>query len=257
MKKKFTIAANWKMNPETQAEAKKLFATYKKLAKKYPAYNFIVAVPAPFLAVLGSSKTTPGNLILSAENIYIHDSGSYTGAVSIPMIQDAGANSTLIGHSERRNLFGVSDELISQKITQAISHKLPMTVCFGESQRDESGNYIEELETQLRFVTAPFVKNTSAKLLTLAYEPVWAIGKHAKRPITEDELFSTMLLIKNIVTKQLGETQAKKVKILYGGSVNPDNAQTLAATPGVDGFLIGRAGLNSESITNITKSINK
>lgn len=255
MKKKFIIAANWKMNPETQAQAKKLFTTYKKLAKKYTGIHFIVAAPSPFLSVLGSSKTTPDNLWLSAENIYIHDSGSYTGAVSIPMIKDVGAQATLIGHSERRNLFGVSDDLISNKITQSILHKLPMTVCFGESQRDESGHYIEELQNQLRFITKPFTTSSSVKLLTLAYEPVWAIGKDAKRPITEDELFSTILLIKNILKEQLGEQAAKKIKILYGGSVNADNAHTLATTPGVDGFLIGRAGLNAQSITAITNSI--
>jgi len=253
--KKFIIAANWKMNPQSLSEAKKLFSIYKRLAKKYETYQFVVATPSVFLHSLGGSKALPNNLKLSAENVYIHDNGSYTGAISVPMVTDAGASATLIGHSERRNIFGVSDDLISKKVAQCVSHKLPMIACFGEAARDESGSYVEELEQQLQAITAPLQNTKQAKLLTLAYEPVWAIGKDAKRPITEDELFSTMLLIKNILHKQLGEKDSKKIKVLYGGSVNEDNAAILSATPGVDGFLIGRAGLDPERIALITKNV--
>ena len=255
-KKKFIVAANWKMNPETQKEAKALFTVYKTLAKKYPDYTFVTTVPSVFLSVLGKSQTTPKNLHLGAENIYLHDKGSYTGAISVPMVKDVGAKLTLVGHSERRNLFGVSNELIEQKISQCVDHKLPVMVCFGEKERDENGEYVEELDKQLSFIIKKFKDNLSAvKLLTLAYEPVWAIGAGAKRPVTEEELFSTMLLIKNILTKHLDEKSMKKIKILYGGSVNPSNAKQLAATPGVDGFLIGRAGLSKDSITQLVKEI--
>ena len=254
--KKFIIAANWKMNPQTKEEAKKLFSTYKKLAKKYPTYVFTTTVPTVFLETLSKTSSKIVNLHVGAENIYIHDQGSYTGAISVPMVKDSGAELTLIGHSERRNLFKVSNELISKKIEQCVSHKLPMVVCFGEKKRDEKGVYVEELEKQLSHITQIFKENPrKVSLLTLAYEPVWAIGADAKRPVTEEELFSTILLIKNIISKQLGDTVAKKVKILYGGSVNPTNAKALSQTPGVDGFLIGRAGLTGEVITQLVNEI--
>ena len=252
----FIIAGNWKMNPTNLKEAKKLFAVYKQLAKKYSNYRYYSYVPSLYLEPL-ARVARAGGMRLGAQNIYFQDSGSYTGAVSIPMVQDVGVESVLIGHSERRNLFGVSEEMIGKKITQAIGHNMPMTVCFGESIRDEQGDYTEELERQLETIMTPFVNSRKTKLLTLAYEPVWAIGAGAKRPVTEDELFSTLLLIKKIVATHIGENLTKQVPILYGGSVNAENAQQLSQVPGVGGFLIGRASLGKQSMDDISKYISQ
>ena len=252
-KNNFTIAGNWKMNPGTLSEAKKLFAHYKRMANKYPRRNFVCAVPAIYLVPL-SLADRPKNLILCAQNVYFEDSGSYTGSISVPMVKDAGIEMVLIGHSERRSIFGVSNEIISKKITQAIKHNIPMVVCFGETERDEEGHYTEQLRTQLEAITQPFADARKLSLLYLAYEPVWAIGAGAKRSVTEDELFSTLLLIQNMLS-ELVKQKAKTIPVWYGGSVNPDNAQALAKVPNVRGFLIGRASLDREKISNITEVV--
>lgn len=250
-KKPMIIAGNWKMNPESTQEATKLFAVYTRLAKANPKQDFVVAAPAVYLETLAKKNKHP-NLQVCAQNVFYEDAGSYTGAVSIPMVQSMGVNSVLIGHSERRQLFGVSDEIVNKKIIHAIEKDMPMIVCFGEDERDEEAAFTEVLESQLKNILEPFVGTRKAGLLTLAYEPVWAIGSGAKRAVTEDELFSTLILITNIVKKYLGESRAKKMNILYGGSVNADNAQALSTVPGVAGFLIGRASLNAQSIKAIT-----
>lgn len=253
-KKQFIIAGNWKMNPITHKEAQTLFASYKRLARSFPSLAFTACVPAVYLEPL-SRKNKESLVTLGAQNIYCEDQGSYTGAISVPMVQDSGGTTVIIGHSERRRLFGVGDELISKKIKQAIAHNMPMIVCFGEEDRDEQGQYTEELEKQLRAILTPFVNQRKNKLLTLAYEPVWAIGSGAKRAVGQDELFSTMILIKNIIASILGEHASKTIPVLYGGSVNADNAGMLATVPGVSGFLIGRASLAGDSLKAIAQSV--
>ncbi len=254
MNQKFQIVGNWKMNPENRKEATKLFSHYKRCAAEYPHCGFTACVPAVFLCGL-ERVNRDRQVMLAAQNIYHHDHGSFTGAVSIPMVRDAGCERVLIGHSEMRTIFGVDNDMVTSKIEHSIIHKMPMIVCCGEDTRDESGDYISELETQLAHILEPCKKHRASRLLTLAYEPVWAIGAGAKRSVTHEELFSTILLIRNIVEKHLGPSWAKKVPILYGGSVNPLNAQELAGVPGIQGFLIGRAGLSREGLEGICKQL--
>lgn len=242
------------MNPSTLKEAVRLFGANKRLAKIHPNLVFEVFVPAPFLHPL-STKNKDETITMGAQNIYIKEQGSYTGAISFAMVKDAGAGRVLIGHSERRELFGVSDETVQKKVNLALEHGMPMTVCFGEHNRDNKGNYTEEIERQLSYILEPFRGTKKATLLTLAYEPVWAIGAAAKRPVTEDELFSTIILIRNVVAKYVGEHRSREMTILYGGSVNADNALSLSKVPGVDGFLIGRASLDSASLKQIAQAV--
>lgn len=245
------------MNPETNVRASALGAIYRRLGKKFSDLNFHAYVPAVYLDHIAHKNNKDGRIIVGAQNIYIHDKGSYTGAISIPMVQSLGVNQVLIGHSERRSLFGVNNEVVGQKIEQAIIHNMPMTVCFGENSRDRTGTYAETLEKQLNAILEPFGNGRKTGLLTLAYEPVWAIGAGAKRPVTEDELFSTIILIRNIIAKKLGQNKSKQIPILYGGSVNGDNAHELSRVPGVGGFLVGRASLNRESLESICQQVTK
>lgn len=256
MKQRFIVAGNWKMNPQTPEEARELMRGYRRLARTNEHIAYRACVPSVYLPVV-ESKKAQGEVVVCAQNIYHEDAGAYTGAVSLPMVRAVGAGSVLIGHSERRNLFGVSDEVVSSKIAAAMEHDMPMIVCFGESARDESGLYTDELREQLEHIVEPFVSSRKIKLLTLAYEPVWAIGEGAKRAVSQDELFSTAILIRNILVEMLGERRGKMVPLLYGGSVNPDNAYTLARTPGIQGFLIGRASLDYQSMKAISASIEK
>ena len=248
------LAGNWKMNPETIQEARRLFTQYRRLAEQYPQVQLEAFVPAVYLAPLSKARQETG-LRIGAQNIYIHDHGSYTGAISVPMVQSLGVNQVLIGHSERRTLFGVKDEIITQKIQHALDHDMPMTVCFGEEGRDSQGVYTEVLEEQLATILTPLSQRRKTSLLTLAYEPIWAIGAEARRAVSEDELFSTLILIRNIIGKHLGATQAKKIPLLYGGSVKGENAVALSGVPGVDGFLIGRASLSKASLEAIIQAV--
>ena len=251
-KNKYIIAANWKMNPGTIEEARALMQSYRRLAKRFEHIDYRVCVPSVFIYPCASVE---GGVSVYAQNMYHEDAGSYTGAISLSMIESVGAGGVLIGHSERRNLFGVNDEIVERKITKALEHDTPMIVCFGEESRDESGEYTDVLKKQLVHILEPFVSSRKIKLLTLAYEPVWAIGDGADRAVTQDELFSTAILIRNTLVQVLGEGRGSKVPVLYGGSVNEHNAQALAATPNIQGFLIGRASLDKDSIKEISETI--
>lgn len=253
MKQKFIIAGNWKMNPATPQEARGLMRAYRRDAVRYPKIEYRVCVPSVYLPILQSK--TSDSVGLYAQNVYFEDQGAYTGALSFPMVRGVGAEGVLIGHSERRNIFGVSDEIVHKKIEAALEHDMPMIVCFGESNRDDSGEYTDTLKSQLTAILAPFVDSRKIKLLTLAYEPVWAIGADATRPVTQDELFSTAILIRNILKDTLGERRGNMVPLLYGGSVNVDNAAELSRTRGIQGFLIGRAGLEAESLRAISDNV--
>lgn len=253
----FIIAGNWKMNPQTIHEARKLFAGYKRLASRHEDVTFVAAVPSIFIGLLGRTKTMPDNLFLSAQRISEHDAGAHTGDVSLPMILDAGAHVTIIGHSEQRITHDVTDAVVSKRIEQCIAQSVPMIVCFGEHERDLQGHYSEELERQLSYITKEFVSKKSVELLNLAYEPVWATGEHATRAIDPEELFATILLVRNILDKQLGRGMGKKVTLVYGGSVNSENARVLSAVPGIDGFLLGRASLDLMQIQDIVHDIQK
>lgn len=192
-----------------------------------------------------------------AQNIFYEEQGAYTGASSVEMVHSVGATSVLIGHSERRALFGVDEEKIAQKISRAISAGMPMIVCIGESNRDTTGKYVDTLEEQLDTVLAPFLKHKGTlQLLTIAYEPIWAVGEHSSRAMTADELFSTYLLLEKIMSKHMSVARAKRVPILYGGSVNASNIQEIASVRGISGVLVGRASRDIKELSAMCERMN-
>lgn len=250
MKKKIA-AFNWKLKPTSFLEAQRTIKLQKKWAKKYPNTHVIAALPMPFV---GSAIKDAYPVSLSAQDVSVHIDGAHTGESSAAMLREIGCSYTIVGHSERRATHGETNQVVSQKASLALEQGLTPIVCFGESGRDESGTYVDEITEQLLGSLSSIPEQKISKIV-LAYEPVWAIGSDAKRAVTTDELFSTMILIKNILTKTYGPKRASAIPILYGGSVKAHNADELAAVKGVDGFLVGGASHVEEHFKAIIKSL--
>ncbi|SDZ78616.1 triosephosphate isomerase [Oribacterium sp. KHPX15] len=249
MRKKI-IAGNWKMNM-VPSEAVKLVETLKPLVQNDDV-DVVYCVPAiDIIPVVDAVKGT--NVHVGAENFYIEDKGAFTGEISAPMLKDAGVEYIIIGHSERRDIFGENDILINAKVKKAFASGLKPILCCGESLAlRKAGTYKEWIERQITWdldgVTADQVKE-----LVIAYEPIWAIG--TGETATSDQAEEVCKLIRDLIEKLYDEDTAEEVRIQYGGSMNAGNAAELLSKPDIDGGLIGGASLKPDfgKIVNYNK----
>ncbi|NQV92995.1 triose-phosphate isomerase [Candidatus Kaiserbacteria bacterium] len=250
--KKKIIVANWKMNPVNIAAAKKLFTGIKEIARNLSKVQTIIAPPAPYLSEL--TKLYKGHRILfSGQDIFWEEKGSFTGEISGTMLKDLGAACVIIGHSERRAR-GESNEDIHKKIQAVLQTGLTAILCIGESDRDhKDGTHLAFLTSQLESALGGISKGKLSKVV-IAYEPIWAIGKSKDDAMKPEELHETVLFIKKVVTNSFGKSAAFKVPILYGGSVEKDNAGTLLTEGMVDGLLVGHASLSVREFGDILRS---
>ena len=238
MARRKIVAGNWKMNM-TPSEAVKLIDTLKPLVASEDV-DVVFCVPAiDIVPVVEAVKGT--NVQIGAENFYIEDKGAFTGEISAPMLVDAGVKYIIIGHSERRDIFGESDILINKKVKKAFASGLSPILCCGESlELRESGAYTEWIKRQIKWdlegVTADQVKN-----LVIAYEPIWAIG--TGKTATADQAQEACKLIRDYIAELYDAPTAEAVRIQYGGSMNAGNAAELLSKPDIDGGLIGGASL--------------
>ncbi|MFT5849464.1 MAG: triosephosphate isomerase [Patiriisocius sp.] len=243
------VVGNWKMNPATLGDARKLFlATRKALGRKKLITQVAVAPPFPFLSEM--ERLSPSQRIgLSAQDVFFESIGAHTGEVSLPMLKSVGVTSVIVGHSERRAA-GETDAEIYKDIQAIFKSAVTAIVCVGELARDAHGNYFGIVEAQLRSALRDIPKSKLSQLV-IAYEPVWAIGtgKHA----TAEDVHEMKLFIQKIIADQFGRPAIKKVRVLYGGSVKEGNAQELFEEGKVDGFLIGGASLRPTEFGNIIK----
>lgn len=244
------VIGNWKMNPGTLAEAKQLFVAVRAVAKQTRDVRVVVAPPALFL--LEVAKLSPSRVVgIAAQNTHEGLFGAHTGEISALMVANVGAEMVILGHSERRAQ-GETDAVIQEKVATALKVRLIPILCVGERVRDEAGDFYSVVEQQ---ITTAFlvVPKTRIKDVVLAYEPVWAIGtgKHA----TVEEVQEMQLFITKVLTKLVGRAAAAKVKILYGGSVKPDNAKALYHETGMSGFLVGGASLDSKAFASIITAV--
>jgi triosephosphate isomerase len=243
------VMGNWKMNL-TDDEASKLIAD---LRPALDAMNGVETAVAPsFLSIPAAAKALQGSSIrLGAQNMHWDASGAQTGEISPAMLVAAGVTMVILGHSERRTLFGENDEMIGRKVDAAHTHGLTPVLCVGEleSERDQ-GSTLEVVAAQVRKCLAG--RSPGPCDLILAYEPVWAIG--TGRTPTTDEVQEVHHHIRQELGAILGEQAAADIRILYGGSVNPGNAAEIFALPDVDGGLIGGAALKPEKFTKIAES---
>lgn len=244
------IIGNWKMNPDTVGAAKKLFIDIRKgLGRHKPQAEIVIAAPFPFLSEL--ERLSPSQrILLGAQDIHHEKGGAYTGEVSLSMLQSVGVSHIIIGHSERRAA-GETDHEIYENTQAVLKGKEVAVVCVGEKERDLHGNYFSVVEAQLRSAIRE-VKPAQLSSLVIAYEPVWAIGTgHTATAADAQEM---KLFIQKILTDRFGRSALKKVRIVYGGSVKPQNAKALLEEGNVDGFLIGGASLKATDFCNIIKT---
>ena len=242
------IAANWKMNKlrsEAEDVAKVLGQAIRD--KKVPADRTIMVFP-PYLSLPPVAKALEGceRTLVGAQNFYPEESGAFTGEISLPMIQDAGAHWVLVGHSERRHILMESDEFIAKKTKYALDHGFGVVLCIGETLEEREGGKLNEVlarQISTALEPLPFDVQTLEKSLMIAYEPVWAIG--TGKVAGEKEVLEAHGLVKELLGKR------SVLPVLYGGSVKPGNAASLLALDNVDGLLVGGASLAAESFLAI------
>lgn len=247
------VVANWKMNPGTLGDAKKLYLDIRKgMGKRKYEVEVVIAPPAPFISEI--HRLSPSQRIkLAAQAIFPEPRGAFTGQISLPMFRSVGVTHVIAGHSERRAR-GETDEEVHAQVQAALKVKLSTILCVGEEHRDPHGNYLGVVEAQLRAALRD-VKNSQLKDLVVAYEPVWAIGTgNDASPADVQEM---KIFIEKILSDRFNRSAAQKVRIIYGGSVNRDNADGLLADGAVDGFLVGGASLRATDFVFIVNSAEK
>jgi len=241
MARRRIIAGNWKMNM-TPSQAKELCATLKDLVVN-PDVDVVYCVPAIDLTTV-AAEIAGTNVELGAENFYIEDKGAFTGEISAPMLKEVGVKYIIIGHSERRDIFGENDILINKKVKKAFASGLTPILCCGESlELRKAGTYAEWIKRQIKWdlegITADQVKE-----LVIAYEPIWAIG--TGETATADQAQEVCKMIRETIAEMYDAPTAEAVRIQYGGSMNAGNAAELLSKADIDGGLIGGAALKPD-----------
>src|SRR5262245_62014130 len=241
------FAANWKMHKTVQ-EATSFGREFSSLVKSLSTVELILAPPFTALAAASEiARNTP--IDIAAQDVFFEREGAFTGEISAAMIRDAGASHVIVGHSERRRLFGDTDEWVNRKARTAIAGELTPIICIGETLAErEAGETLAVLDRQIRAALDALTADQIGSAL-VAYEPVWAIGtgKNAT-PAEADEAHRH---IRGRIRQWFGGTPAEACRILYGGSVKPDNIRDLIGLPDVDGALVGGASLDVRSFGEI------
>ena len=245
------VAGNWKMN-KTVGEALTLVRELRGMVSMVRDKVEVVVAP-PFTALHAVAKAIEdSNIQLAAQNCFWEPWGAFTGEVSAPMLEEVGCTYVIIGHCERRQIFGETDESVNRRVKAALSSQLLPIICIGETleQRD-AGRTLEVVSQQLTAALAGFVAGDVARFV-IAYEPVWAIG--TGRNATSSQAQEVHAHIREQLTGLYGREISERVRIQYGGSVKPDNAADLMAKPDVDGALVGGASLKAGDFAAIVKA---
>jgi triosephosphate isomerase len=211
-----------------------------------------VAVAPPFTALYGVHKELEDSFIrLAAQNLYWEEKGAFTGEISPLMLKEAGCEYVIIGHSERRQFFGESDETVNRRIKAALAHGLKVIFCIGETLRErEEGETFAVIERQIEGGLKG-LGDKDLKKMTIAYEPVWAIG--TGKTATPEQAEEVHRFIRERVNELYSREVSEEIRIQYGGSVTPDNVKGLMDQPDIDGALVGGASLKAESFSKIVR----
>jgi triosephosphate isomerase len=239
------IAGNWKMN-KTIAEAE---AFISGLLPRISSATADVAICPAFPALQAMVDSTRGSRVeIYAQNVHEAESGAFTGEVSLPMLLELDVHGAIVGHSERRELFGETDKTLGLKVPAILAAGLTPILCVGETEEERENDETQsKLRRQVREALAKVEEDRLADVV-IAYEPIWAIG--TGQVATPDQAQDAIAFVRALVNDRSPE-QAEQVRILYGGSVNADNAAELLALPDVDGALVGGASLDPESFATI------
>lgn len=240
------IAGNWKMN-KTVREAEELINEIKKADLSEDVEKLICV---PFIALDRAVSLTEGTDIkVGAQNMYFEESGAYTGEISSLMLKDLGVEYTIIGHSERRQYFGDTDEVVNKKIKASIAHGIKPIICVGESLEEREENKEEDVVKNQLVEGLKGISEEELKDLVIAYEPIWAIG--TGKTASSDDANQMCEFIRKTIAKMYSEDLAKKLRIQYGGSVKPATIKELMEKEDVDGALVGGASLVAEDFVSL------
>ena len=244
------IAANWKMF-KTQADTRAFFARFRHLAADLRHCDLIIA--PPFTSLAAAVDAARGSHInICAQNLYWEKEGAWTGEISAVMIAELGCRDALIGHSERRHIFGETDDQVHRKLRAALAAGLEPIVCLGETLAEREANHTEDVlrrqfASAFNGLTAPEFSR-----ILLAYEPVWAIG--TGRTATPELAAGAHRFLRGLASEIFSEGAARELRILYGGSVKPENSEALLAESEIDGALVGGASLDPAAFAAIARS---
>jgi triosephosphate isomerase len=250
MIRKKLIAGNWKMN-KTSSDGVSLAREIVVAVGTQPDVEVVIC--PPFTSMEAVAGAIDGSLVkLGAQNMHFEASGAFTGEISAPMLRSLFATHVILGHSERRTLFGETDELVNKKVLAALKNQLRPILCVGESLAErEAASTLKVVQTQTERALDGVSKEMAASLV-VAYEPVWAIG--TGKVATTEQAQEVHGFIRGLLTKLYGETAAQRVRILYGGSMKPANAPELLAQKDIDGGLIGGASLEARSFVELVRA---
>lgn len=248
--RKKLIAGNWKMN-KTSADGVALVRDIVTAVGKLSDVDIVVC--PPFTGLENVGKALEGSIVkLGAQNMHFEASGAFTGEISAPMLRAIFATHVILGHSERRTLFGETDELVNKKVLAALKNQLRPIFCVGETLAErEGGSTLKVVQTQVERGLEGVSKELAPSVV-VAYEPVWAIG--TGKVATTEQAQEVHAFIRGLLTKLFTEPVAQKVRILYGGSMKPANAPELLAQKDIDGGLIGGASLEGRSFVELVNA---
>jgi triosephosphate isomerase (TIM) len=246
------VVGNWKMygtRPECVDRARGIVSGLEKT----PA-SAEVAIAPPYSGLPRVKDIVKETKVrLAAQNCHWEDSGAYTGEISPLMLKEIGCDYVILGHSERRHILNETDQMIAQKIAAALRHAMRPIVCVGETLRERrAGRTRSVIGRQLRIALKAMAK-AAIENIEIAYEPVWSIG--TGQNATPEQIGQVHDQIRKFLLKSFGAEEGNRVRILYGGSVKPENAASLVSTPEVNGFLVGGASLNPDSFLSIVRSV--
>lgn len=251
MLNKILVVGNWKMNPETVDEAKIIAQKTRKVAVELS--NTEVVICPPFIFISDCSPRTPAlNAYMGAQTVSLFkEEEAHTGEISVYMLRDLGVEYVIVGHSEERAQ-GESDEDVSKKVNAVVEVGLNAIVCVGESVRDENGQYLETIKQQINSSLSK-ISLKNYKNVVIAYEPIWAIG--ATEAMKPEQICEMAIFVRKTFADVFGQNAAMKVKVLYGGSVNAENAADIIKIGNVDGLLVGRQSVNVSGFSELLKSV--
>lgn len=251
MRRRILLAANWKMNKSLKELAEYVGVLEQQgLLKKKEWIDVMLAVPSPFL--LSAQQALGATAIkVAAQNVHWEEKGAFTGEISLPMLQEIGVQDVIIGHSERRQYFAENDAMIAKKLLACTKHKVRAILCIGESleqrQRNETFAILSEQ------IHKGLSGQTSLEFLTIAYEPVWAIGTGVSASVYQAQ--EAHAYIRNEIRNMFGAKAADQLLILYGGSMNATNVAELIQQTDIDGGLVGGASLDAGTFSEMINAI--
>ena len=249
MKRRAFIAGNWKMNT-TPSEGRRLAEDLNSRLAETEGVEVVIAPPFTHLAGI-AEVLEGGGIKLAAQNLHFEPSGAFTGEISAKMLKETGCDYVIIGHSERRQYFGETDESVNKKIAAALEQNIKPIICVGETLEErDAGKALDVILKQIEGGLKDLPKE-SARDIIVAYEPVWAIG--TGRTATDEQAQEVHAFIRETLKRLFGGDISDETRILYGGSVKPDNVDSLMAKPDIDGALVGGASLKVETFENIVR----